>query len=103
MSTLERQQTLVVRGNTPKAPVDTALAARDSAAATVERTRAVIAQKAIGAPFAGRLGIRNVDLGQFVAVGTSLVTLQQLDPIYVDFPVPEESLRTLAVGQDGHA
>ncbi|HEY1864838.1 MAG TPA: efflux RND transporter periplasmic adaptor subunit, partial [Roseiarcus sp.] len=97
--TLTRQKTLVVQGNTPQSTVDTALATRDSAAATVERTRAVIAQKAIKAPFAGRLGLRNVDLGQYVAVGTSLVTLQQLDPIYADFPVPEEALRSLAVGQ----
>jgi membrane fusion protein (multidrug efflux system) len=96
---LDRQQTLVVGGNTAKAQVDTAVAARDSAAATVERTRAVIAQKAIVAPFAGRLGISKVDVGQFLAVGTSTVTLQQLDPIYVDFQSPEGSLRTLAVGQ----
>ena len=98
-ATLTRQKTLVAQGNTPQSTVDTALATRDSAAATVERTRAVIAQKAIRAPFAGRLGLRNVDLGQYVAVGTSLVTLQQLDPIYADFPVPEEALRSLAVGQ----
>src|SRR5271154_1296760 len=98
-STLTRQRTLVAQGNTPQSTVDTAIATRDSAAATVERTRAVIAQKAIKAPFAGRLGLRNVDLGQYVAVGTSLVTLQQLDPIYADFPVPEEALRSLAVGQ----
>jgi membrane fusion protein (multidrug efflux system) len=96
---LDRQQTLVVGGNTAKAQVDTAVAARDSAAATVERTRAVIAQKAIAAPFAGRLGISKVDVGQFLAVGTSVVTLQQLDPIYVDFQSPEQSLRTLEVGQ----
>ena len=88
-----------MQGNTPQSSVDAAIAARDSAAATVERTRAVIAQKAIRAPFAGRLGLRNVDIGQYVAVGTSLVTLQQLDPIYADFPVPEEALRSLAVGQ----
>src|SRR5271169_2123433 len=98
-ATLARQKTLVAQGNTPQSTVDTALATRDSAAATVERTRAIIAQKAIKAPFAGRLGLRNVDLGQYVAVGTSLVTLQQLDPIYADFPVPEEALRSLAVGQ----
>jgi membrane fusion protein, multidrug efflux system len=98
-STLARQRTLVAQGNTPQSTVDTAIATRDSAAATVERTRAVIAQKAIKAPFAGRLGLRNVDLGQYVAVGTSLVTLQQLDPIYADFPVPEEALNSLANGQ----
>lgn len=98
-ATLARQKTLLAQGNTPQSTVDAALAARDSAAATVERTRAVIAQKAIRAPFAGRLGLRNVDMGQYVAVGTALVTLQQLDPIYADFPAPEEALRSLAVGQ----
>ena len=97
--TLDRQKTLVVKGNTPQSNVDAALAARDEAAATVLHTRAIIAQKAIKAPFSGRLGLRNVDLGQYVAVGTSLVTLQQLDPIYADFPVPEGALSTLAAGQ----
>jgi membrane fusion protein, multidrug efflux system len=98
-ATLARQKTLVIQGNTPQSTVDTALATRDSAAATVERTRAVIAQKEIRAPFSGRLGLRNVDIGQYVAVGTALVTLQRLDPIYADFPVPEEALSSLAVGQ----
>jgi membrane fusion protein, multidrug efflux system len=96
---LERQQTLVAGGNTAKAQLDTAIAARDMAAATVEHTRAIIAQKAIAAPFPGRLGIRKIDIGQFLAVGTGVVTLQELDPIYVDFQSPEQSLRTLAVGQ----
>ncbi|HXW20286.1 MAG TPA: efflux RND transporter periplasmic adaptor subunit [Roseiarcus sp.] len=98
--TLERQQQLMVGGNTAKAQLDTAQAARDSAEAAVERTRAIIAQKTIVAPFAGRLGITKADVGQYVAVGFSLVTLQQLDPIYADFSTPEQSLRTLAVGQE---
>ncbi len=87
-------------GNTPQSTLDSALATRDSAAATVQRTQAIIAQKAIRAPFGGRIGIRNADLGQFAAVGTPLATLTQLDPIYADFPVTEESLATVAVGQD---
>ncbi len=99
-ATLARQKMLVAGGNTPQSTVDQALAARDLAAATVERTRAVIAQKAIRAPFSGRLGLRNADLGQYASVGMALATLQQLDPIYADFPVPEEALATLAVGQD---
>lgn len=69
------------------------------AAATVAHSRAIIAQKTIRAPFAGRLGLRNVDLGQYVSVGTNLATLQRLDPIYVDFPAPEGDLSRLAVGQ----
>jgi membrane fusion protein, multidrug efflux system len=96
---LERQQTLVVGGNTAKAQVDSATATRDSAAATVEHSRAIIAQKAIAAPFAGRLGISKIDIGQYLPVGTSIVTLQQLDPMYVDFQTPEQSLSVLAVGQ----
>jgi RND family efflux transporter MFP subunit len=98
--TLDRARMLIANGNTPQSTVDAALAARDSAAASVEHTRAVIAQKAIKAPFAGRLGLRNVDLGQYVAAGVNLTTLQQLDPIYVDFSAPEGALATLAVGQE---
>jgi RND family efflux transporter MFP subunit len=98
--TLDRARTLIASGNTPQSTVDSALAARDSAAASVEHTRAVIAEKMIGAPFAGRLGLRNVDLGQYVAAGVGLTTLQQLDPIYVDFSAPEGALATLAVGQE---
>jgi RND family efflux transporter MFP subunit len=97
--TLERGRALIANGNTPQSTVDAALAARDSAAASVEHTQAVIAQKTLKAPFAGRLGLRNVDLGQYVAAGASLTTLQQLDPIYVDFSAPEGELATLAVGQ----
>ena len=98
--TLERARALIANGNTPQSTVDAALAARDSAAAAVDRTQAVIAEKTIKAPFAGRLGLRNVDLGQYVAAGASLTTLQQLDPIYVDFSAPEGALATLAVGQE---
>ncbi|WOJ88762.1 efflux RND transporter periplasmic adaptor subunit [Methylocapsa polymorpha] len=97
--TLERQRQLSLSGNTPKANFDSAEAARDSAAAAVERVRAIIAQKTLVAPFSGRLGIRKTDLGQYVSPGTSLITLQQLDPIYVDFPVPEKSLDLLKPDQ----
>ena len=97
---LVRQKMLVAGGNTPQSTVDQALATRNSAAATVQRTRAVIAQKAIRAPFSGRVGLRNADLGQYASVGMALATLQQLDPIFADFPVPEEALATLAVGQN---
>jgi membrane fusion protein (multidrug efflux system) len=95
---LVRQRELLARNNTSKTVFDAALAARDVAAATVDRVRAVIAQKAITTAFGGRLGIRNVDLGQYVAPGTAMVTLQQLTPIYVDFPMPEQNLGLLAVG-----
>jgi len=96
---LERQRELFGRGNAPKSAYDAALARRDSAAAAVARTKALIAQKAIATPFAGRLGIRRVEVGQYVSPGTALVSLQQLDPINVDFPMPERHVATLAPGQ----
>jgi membrane fusion protein (multidrug efflux system) len=96
---LERQRQLIAGGSTATAQVDAALAARDSAAAAADRTRALIAQKALTAPFAGRLGLRKIDAGQYVQPGTSIVTLQQLDPIEVDFPVPEQDISRVAVGQ----
>ena len=94
-----RQKTLITGGNTAKASLDSAQAARDQASASVERIKATIAQKTLIAPFAGRLGIRKVDIGQYASAGTSLITLQQLDPIYVDFPIPEQSLGLLKGGQ----
>jgi membrane fusion protein, multidrug efflux system len=96
---LERQRQLIQRGNTAKANFDAAEAARDSAAAAAERVRAIIAQKMLTAPFAGRFGIRKLDLGQYVSPGMSLITLQQLDPIFVDFPIPEKSFDLLKPGQ----
>ncbi|MCL2385793.1 MAG: efflux RND transporter periplasmic adaptor subunit, partial [Alphaproteobacteria bacterium] len=97
---LERQRQLIQSGNTAKANFDAAEAARDQAAAAVERVRAIMAQKTLAAPFAGRVGIRKLDLGEYASPGTSLITLQQLDPIYVDFPVPEKSLGMLKAGQE---
>jgi len=97
---LERQRQLITGGSTAKSTLDAAQAQRDSAAAAVERTKALISQKILTAAFAGRLGLRRVDLGQYVSPGTSIVTLLQLDPILVDFPVPEQAIATLAIGQD---
>jgi membrane fusion protein, multidrug efflux system len=97
---LDRASKLSSRGNATQAAVDAALSARDSAAAAVDRSRAVIAEKQIKAPFGGRLGLRRVDVGQYVSAGLGLVTLQQLDPIDVDFPVPEQYLAVMRIGQD---
>jgi membrane fusion protein, multidrug efflux system len=93
--TLDRQRRLMDSGNAAKANLDAAQTARDTAAAAVERVRATISQKTIVAPFSGRLGLRRFDLGQYLSPGTSFITLQQLDPIYVDFPIPEQSIALL--------
>lgn len=96
---LRRQEELLRRNNTSQTAYDTALATRDTAAAVVDRVKAVIEQKSIKAAFGGRLGIRNVDLGQYVSPGDLMVTLQRLSPIYVDFPIPEQELGKLSVGE----
>lgn len=93
---LDRSAELVQRGNVSKTTYDAAIAARDVAAANAEQVRTVIAQKRIKAPFAGRLGIRSVDLGKYVSAGTTMVTLQHLDPVFVDFYVPEQNIGRLA-------
>ena len=91
----KRQADLMLKNVTSEANVDTALAKRDTAAAAVNRIRAVIAQRSVLAPFAGRLGIRHVEVGQYVSAGLSMVTLQALDPIWVDFPMPEQNIGKL--------
>lgn len=82
-----------------RAVIDNDAASLRSAKAQVAEQEAVLGKKTIRAPFDGRLGIRAVDLGQYLAAGTKVVTLQQLDPIYVDFFVPQQSLSRLSVGQ----
>ena len=90
---------LTAGGIASKSNFDFANAVRDQAAGALDRTRALIGQKNIVAPFAGRLGIRKVDVGQYVAAGAPMVSLQQLDPIYIDFQTPEQDYATLSVGR----
>jgi membrane fusion protein, multidrug efflux system len=67
--------------------------------ALVEQQKAIVDKKTLRAPFAGHLGVRQVDRGQYLAAGTMIVTLQALDPIYVDFLLPQQSLDKIKVGQ----
>jgi membrane fusion protein (multidrug efflux system) len=94
----DRQSKLVKTSAVSQATLDATIAKRDSAAASVQKTEAIIAQKNITAPFAGRLGLRRVERGQYVSPGQALVWLQALDPIWVDFPVPEATIGKLTVG-----
>ncbi|HRO61298.1 MAG TPA: efflux RND transporter periplasmic adaptor subunit, partial [Burkholderiaceae bacterium] len=71
------------------------VAAAASAQAQADAQRALIAQKTIRAPFGGELGIRKVNLGQFLSPGDAIVSLQQLDPIYLDFSLPEQHMDKL--------
>ena len=70
------------------------------AQSAVTAKQSVIAKKHIRAPFDGKLGIRLVDLGQYLAEGSAIVSLQKLDPIYVDFTLPEQHLADLTIGQN---
>ena len=79
--------------------VDTDTQNLKSDEAQVAQQQALVDYKSVRAPFAGRLGIRQVDLGQYLAAGTAVVTLQALDPIYVDFYLAQQSLSEIKVGQ----
>jgi membrane fusion protein (multidrug efflux system) len=94
----ERQSKLVKTSVVSQSTLDQTIAKRDSAAAAVQHVEAVIAQKTITAPFSGRLGLRHVEKGQYVSPGQALVWLQSLDPIWVDFPVPETAVGLLKIG-----
>jgi membrane fusion protein (multidrug efflux system) len=98
-ATLERNQKVFKKGYLSQAELDTAQTQRDILSASIERIKALIAQKTIYAPWAGRLGLRQVDVGEYVSPGKSIVWLQSLEPIYVDFPVPEEQFRLIEDGQ----
>ena len=95
---LKRQASLVKKEFVSQAVVDTTTSKRDTAAASVQRMEALIAQKNITAPFAGRLGLRRMEKGQYVKAGDTLVWLQALDPIWIDFPVPEGDVGKLKNG-----
>ena len=82
-----------------QATLDTDAANLKNAKAQVAQQQAIIDKKFLRAPFAGHLGIRAVDLGQYLAAGTVIVTLQALDPIFVDFFVPQQSVDQVRLGQ----
>jgi membrane fusion protein, multidrug efflux system len=97
--TYDRDRALVKTNAVSQQTVDTDEGNLKNAKALVAQQQALVDYKFVRAPFAGRLGIRQVDLGQYLAAGTAIVTLQQLDPIYVDFYAPQQSIAQLKVGQ----
>jgi membrane fusion protein (multidrug efflux system) len=82
-----------------KAALDTDEANVKSKNAIATQQAAVVAKKTIRAPFSGRLGIININLGQFINPGDKMVTLQSLDPIYVDFYLPQQDLPKISINQ----
>jgi len=95
---LKRVRDLRPRNMVSQSDVDSAEAQAKEANAQVDNISAVIAKKSIHAPFAGRLGIRQINLGQFLDTGSAIVTLQTLDPIHADFALPQQNFPQLRAG-----
>jgi membrane fusion protein (multidrug efflux system) len=95
----DRMEGLVKAGVISRMDYDQATAQQKATAANVAEIRATIERKTIRAPFSGILGIRKVNLGQYMAAGGAIVPLQSLNPIYVNFGVPQQAAGQVRVGQ----
>jgi len=95
---VERLGKLLAERTIAQSQFDTAEAGYKQAVAQADNIRASIAKKTIRAPFAGRLGIRLVNLGQVINEGEAIVSLQSLDPIYVNFSLPQQQLPSIKPG-----
>jgi len=96
---LDRAKQLAARQFGPQATVDQAQASYDQASAGIAKTEAIISQKLVRAPFDGVLGVRHVEVGQFLTAGTQIVSLTDLSDLFANFTVTEKDSGTLAVGQ----
>src|SRR5471030_576832 len=96
---LDRAKQLASRQFGPQATVDSAQAAYDQANAGIAKSEAIISQKLVRAPFDGELGVRHVEVGQYLTAGTQIVTLTDLSTLYANFTVTEKDSAALKVGQ----
>ena len=96
---IDRTRGLFEQKAISRSEFDAATAAYKQAGAEVAALRAVIGKKQVRAPFEGRVGIRVINLGQYVGRGAPLMPLQRLDPVYVNFSLPQRHLPALAIGQ----
>lgn len=95
---LSRARDLRAKNMVSQSDLDAAEAQAKQAEAQIDNYRALIAKKTLHAPFAGRTGIRQINLGQFLNTGDPIVSLQALDSVYVDFALPQQRLAQLKVG-----
>jgi membrane fusion protein (multidrug efflux system) len=100
---LKRAKDLVEQGIQAQADLDRLAAEQKQAVAKAGEIRATIERKTIRAPFAGVLGIRQVNLGQYLEAGAPIVPLQSIRPVYVNFSVPQQQVARLKVGSPIHA
>jgi multidrug efflux system membrane fusion protein len=96
---LDRAKQLAARQFSPQAQVDQAQSSYDQAQAGIAKTQAIISQKLVRAPFDGELGVRKVEVGQFLTAGTQIVSLTDLSTLYANFTVTEKDSAQLKVGQ----
>lgn len=96
--TFERSKKMLASKVVPEANLDNAEAQLKQAQAQIDIIRAAIGKKTIRAPFAGRLGIRQVHLGQIIKEGEAIVSLQSMDPIFVNFRLPQQQLPNIQIG-----
>ena len=96
---LQRAQELRTQNTNSQSDLDTAAAQARQATGSIDLIHTVMAKKTIRAPFAGRLGIRQISLGQFIKGGTAIVSLQALDPLYLNFSLPQQQVVDLKVDQ----
>ena len=97
--TLARVQSLHAQGANTQADLESARARSVQAEAMAANLRAIIAKKVIRAPFDGRMGLRKVELGQVVSPGNPIASLQSVDPVYVEFLLPQQALSDARLGQ----
>jgi membrane fusion protein (multidrug efflux system) len=94
----KRASTLRESGNVPQSQLDRAIADLEKTKADVENVKAVIDRKTIRAPFSGRVGIRQMNLGQYVSQGAPIVTLQSDEQVFVNFTLPQQAIARIAPG-----
>ena len=97
--TFTRNEGLLAKRTVSQSDFDSAVAQFHQALATVDQFKALIARKTLRAPFSGVVGIRQINLGQYLNTGDAVVTLQSFDPIYVNFNLPQQNLSQVTVGQ----
>src|SRR5580658_4201751 len=95
-----RSEQLVKAGVISKSEFDNAAAQQKATEAQVGDIKAAIARKTIHAPFSGILGLRQISLGQYLAAGQAIVSLQALNPIYVNFGVPQQDTPKMRIGHN---
>src|SRR5664279_6095127 len=96
---LERAKQRASRQFGPQVTVEQSQAAFDQANAGIAKTEAIISQKLVRAPFDGELGVRHVEVGQYLTAGTQIVTLTDLSTLYANFTTTEKASAMLKVGQ----